>query len=301
MNKFERCLWIVSTLNDYGKASLRELNERWINSNLNYEGEEISARTFARDKDFIALTFQLDIEYDARTRKYELVNAEDLQSGSLYKYLLGSFHVNMLTDMTVRHRDKVMVQDVNTGVERLSVVLDAIERKRTLCFDYVSYYSKEKVSHYEVIPCFVRLFEHRWYVVCEFLDSSETRVLALERMSCPEVGEKKGMPSRPINPTTFYADCFGVIRDDKQPVEVLLKVFDKQVDYVRSLPIHSSQKEVETGEGYAVFSYYLRPSFDFVQHLLWQKKVEVLAPLSLREEMKRELSEMLDRYKERSN
>lgn len=27
MNKFERCLWIVSTLNDYGKASLRELNE----------------------------------------------------------------------------------------------------------------------------------------------------------------------------------------------------------------------------------------------------------------------------------
>lgn len=297
MNKFERCLWIVSTLNDYGKASLRELNDRWIDSSLNYEGEEISARTFARDKEFIATTFQLDIEYDTKSRKYVLANAEDLQSGSLYKYLLGSFHVNMLTNMTVRHRDKVMVQDVNTGVEWLSVMLDAIERGHTVCFDYVSYYNKEKTFHYEVIPCFVRLFEHRWYVVCEYLDHSQTRVLALERMTGVEVGQKKAVPSRHINPTEFYAGCFGVIRDDKQPTVVLLKVFDKQVDYVRSLPIHPSQKEVETGEGYAVFSYYLRPSFDFVQHLLWQKKVEVLAPLSLREEMIRELNEMLGRYK----
>lgn len=297
MNKFERCLWIVSTLNDYGKASLRELNDRWANSSLNYEKEEISARTFARDKDFIALTFQLDIEYDIKTRKYELVNAKDLQSGTLYKYLLENFQVNMLTDMTIRHRDKIMVQNVNTGVELLAIVMDAIDCKRTICFDYVSYYNKEKICHYELIPCFVRLFEHRWYVICEYLDHSETRVLALERMSGLEMGQKKENPSPNITPTIFYADCFGIIHDNKQPIKVLLKVFDKQVDYVRSLPIHTSQKEVETGDGYAIFSYYLRPSFDFVQHLLWQKKVEVLAPDSLRMEMKRELTEMLNRYK----
>ena len=74
-------------------------------------------------------------------------------------------------------------------------------------------------------------------------------------------------------------------------------MFDQQVDYVRSLPMHASQKEIETGEGYAIFEYRIRPSFDFVQHLLWNKKVEVLTPLSLREEMKKELEEMLGRYK----
>lgn len=296
MNKFERCLWIVSTLNDCGKASLRELNDKWKNYSLNYDGEEISARTFARDKDFIALTFQLDIEYNARLKKYELVNAKDLQSGSLYKYLLENFHVNMLTDITLRHRDKVMVQDVNTGVECLSVILNAIDKEQAISFDYVSYYNKETVYHYEVIPAFVRLFEHRWYVICEYMDHSQTRVLALERMSNVTMSKKKAVPSRDITPTDFYADCFGVIHDDKQPTEVLLKVFDKQVDYVRSLPIHSSQEEVETGDGYAIFRYYLRPSFDFVQHLLWQKKVEVLSPLSLREEMIKELNEMLGRY-----
>ncbi len=297
MNKYERCLWIVNTLSDCGKLSLRELNDLWVESSLNYEGEEILPRTFARDKDFIGNTFQLEIEYNTAERKYELLNKEELKTSSLYKYLLGSFHVNTLAGMTVKHRNKVMIQDVNTGVERLSVILDAIDRKRAIRFDYTSYYDKETLRHYEVIPCFVRLFEQRWYVICEYTDHTETRVLALERISNLQVGEKKAVPSSKINPMDFYAGCFGVIHDDKKPTVVLLKVFDKQVDYVRSLPIHASQEEVETGDGYAIFSYYLRPSFDFVQHLLWQKEVEVLKPLSLREEMKRELEKMLERYK----
>jgi len=178
----------------------------------------------------------------------------------------------------------------------LSIVLDAIDRKRTLLFKYTSYYNKDKVYEYEVIPCFVRLFEHRWYLICEYLDRSQTRVLALERMCELEVGKKERTPSPEITPSNFYKDCFGIIRDDKHPMCVRIKVYDKQVDYVRSLPIHTSQKEIETGEGYAIFEYRLRPSYDFVQHLMWQKKVEVLTPLSLREEIKKELEEMLGRY-----
>lgn len=296
MNKYARCLWIVNTLNNYGKASLRELNDRWIRSSINDEGEEILARTFARDKEFIADTFGLDIEYDARLRKYELVNSEEIKNTPLVKYLLGNFHISNLSAITMRHKDKVMVQNVNTGVERLSLVMDAIDRGRTLRFKYTSYYAKDKVYEYEVIPCFIRLFEHRWYLICEYMDRSQTRVLALERMYDMQVGKKELSASPEVNPKDFYEGCFGIIRDDKQPVCVRIKVYDNQVDYVRSLPIHSSQVEVESGEGYAVFEYHLRPSFDFVQHLLWHKKVEVLTPASLREEMKTELEEMLGRY-----
>ena len=49
MNKYVRCLWIVDTLNNYGKCTLKELNDRWINSTLNDEGEEILPRTFFRN------------------------------------------------------------------------------------------------------------------------------------------------------------------------------------------------------------------------------------------------------------
>lgn len=297
MNKYVRCLWIVNALNDYGKSSLKELNDRWIRSSINDEGEEILPRTFFRDKEFIEEMFQLRIIFDKRLKKYELENSKEIKGTPLIKYLLGNFHVSHLSTITMKHKDKVMVQDVSTGVESLSIVMDAIDRQRTLRFKYTSYYQKDKEYDYEVIPCFIRLFEHRWYLICEYMDRSQTRVLALERMHEMEVGKKERVPSPEINPKDFYQECFGIIRDDKHPVCVRIKVYDKQVDYVRSVPIHSSQKEIEAGEGYAIFEYRLRPSFDFVQHLLWHKKIEVLTPLSLREEMKKELEEMLGRYK----
>ena len=297
MNKYARCLWIVDTLNNYGKCTLKELNDRWVASDIKYEGEEILPRTFFRDRVFIGDTFKLDIDYDKRLRKYELVDANEIKGTPLVKYLLGNFHMGHLSSITMKHKDKVMVSEANTGVELLSIVIDAIDRKRTLCFKYTSYYRKDKEYSYEVIPCFIRLFEHRWYLICEYLDRTQTRVLALERMRDIEVGKKEMIPSPEINPKNFYKECFGIIRDDKQPVCVRIKVYDEQVDYVRSLPIHTSQKEIESGVGYTIFEYRLRPSFDFVQYLLWNKKVEVLTPLSLREEMKKELEEMLGRYK----
>ena len=48
MNKYERCLWEVGTFIDYGDMSLKELNERFRDYSLNYDGEEIPARTFDR-------------------------------------------------------------------------------------------------------------------------------------------------------------------------------------------------------------------------------------------------------------
>ena len=67
---------------------------------------------------------------------------------------------------------------------------------------------------------------------------------------------------------------------------MLMKVADYQANYLRSLPLHHSQKEEERAGDHAVFSYYLRPTFDFTQELLSMgDTVEVLEPASLRSEM----------------
>ena len=297
MVKYERCLWEVGTFIDYGDMSLKELNERFRDYSLNYDGEEIPARTFDRDRRYIALTFQVDIDFDPRLRKYHLANPEEVRENPLYKYLLGSIHVNNLSTLALRHREKIMLQEIPTGVEFLHILLDAIDRGKTVCFEYVSYYAKDRVCSYEVIPCFVRLFEHRWYLVCEYLDHSQTRVLALERMRGLSIGEKPCQPSPDITPRLFYQDCFGVIRDNKQPEEIVLKVYGHQVDYVRSTPIHASQKEIETTGEYALFQYYVRPSYDFIQRLLWHREnMEVVRPASLRDEMRELLRQMLAHY-----
>lgn len=298
MQKWERCLWIINTFCEYGDFSLKELNERFMRYSMNYDGEEISERTFNRDREFIASSFQIDIEYDARIRKYSLRNKEVIEENPIYRYLLSSFHINNLSLMAIKHKDKIMLQNPPTGVELLHTVLNTIDQGRTLCFDYVSYYTKDRTFHFELIPAFVRLFEQRWYLIGEFTDRSQTRVLALERMHNLALGEKQLSASPNITPQKFYDGCFGVIRDDKQAQTIKLKVYDKQIDYIRSLPLHASQQEIETGKDYAIFQYYFRPSFDFVQEILWHRdKVEVIEPKILRDEVISLLRQMVERYK----
>lgn len=297
MQKLVRCLWLIDTFCEYGSFSLKELNERFKVYSLNYEQEEISERTFNRDREFIATSFQIDIEYDAHIRKYKLMNREAIEENPLYRYLLSSVHINNLSSMAIKHRDKIMLHNPATGVEWLHIVLNAIDKGQTLCFDYTSYYKKDQTWHCELIPAFVRLFEHRWYLIGEYTDRSQTRVLALERMQNLVVGEKQLQPSPQITPQQFYEGCYGVIRDNKQPETIRIKVYNNQVDYIRSLPLHASQQEIETGKDYAIFQYYLRPSYDFIQQILWNREnVEVLEPVGLRDEVVGVLKRMLDRY-----
>ena len=79
---------------------------------------------------------------------------------------------------------------------------------------------------------------------------------------------------------------------------VLLKVMARQSMYFRSLPLHSSQKEVETHDDYSVFSYFLTTDYDLKQDILsFGDKVEVLEPKELRDEMKEMIKSLIIMYK----
>lgn len=122
-------------------------------------------------------------------------------------------------------------------------------------------------------------------------------VLAFERMFDLAIGKTSRSCSATITPENFYTACFGIIRGDKKPCTIKLKFFAHQVDYVRSLPLHHLQEEIESTDGDAVFSYYLRPSYDFIQKILWFREgVEVVEPISLRKEIKELIMVMLSRY-----
>jgi len=76
-----------------------------------------------------------------------------------------------------------------------------------------------------------------------------------------------------------------------------LKVYGKQVRYFRSLPLHSSQEEVETHRDYSVFSYYLTPDYDFIQDVLgFGDVVEILEPLGLRNRIRQIIETLNHRY-----
>ena len=71
----------------------------------------------------------------------------------------------------------------------------------------------------------------------------------------------------------------------------------QNIGYLRTLPLHASQRELASTEEYADFEYNLRPTFDFKQELLAQgDEVEVLEPAEFRKEMKDIVLQMVKRY-----
>ena len=68
-------------------------------------------------------------------------------------------------------------------------------------------------------------------------------------------------------------------------------------NYLRTLPLHHSQRELVTTESYTDFSFDIRPTADFLDELLKHGDgIEILEPLDLREKMRQMLLAALKRY-----
>ena len=101
-----------------------------------------------------------------------------------------------------------------------------------------------------------------------------------------------------FNAKDYCYNSYGIFLSEYRPQIVRLKATGNQQAFLRSLPLHHSQKEVETGVDYAIFEYYLSPQYDFVKELLSREAtIEVLEPDSLRQQMKETIENMLNNYR----
>lgn len=299
MSKLKKCLYLINLLERRGPLTLKEINDCYEYSSL-YEGDEIQPRTFARYKDFIAETFPCYIDLNQRTGKYELHRHQALygEDDSLYDYLLSAYHIEGMTELALKHREKILLSEAPTGVENVQIILEAIDKKRGIECDYYSF-NKKSVKHQLLIPYFLRTWEQRWYLAAEPENHHHgISIFALERMENIILTNEKMLPSNKITAEEYFDGSFGVNHSDEQkPEKIRIKVYDTQVEYVRRLPIHESQEEVEINSEWSIFEYRLVPCYNFYQQLLWHReKLEVLEPQYVRDEIKAAIKKMLEHY-----
>lgn len=300
MSKLKKCLYLINLLERKGSMTLKEINDCYEYSSL-YEGEEILPRTFLRYREYIEETFPCYVDFNQRTGKYELHRHQALygEDDSLYDYLLSAYHIEGMTELALKHRDKILLDEAPTGVENVQIILEAIDKKRGIECDYYSY-NKKSVKQQKLIPYFLRTWENRWYLVAEPDNHHHGQsVFALERMDNIRQTEEKMLPSKKITAEEYFDGSFGVNHSDTQkPETIRIKVYGAQVEYVRALPIHESQKEIETTEEWSIFEYRIIPCFNLYQQLLWHReKIEVLEPKGVRDEMKKIIEDIQKMYK----
>lgn len=147
-------------------------------------------------------------------------------------------------------------------------------------------------------PYCLKIFKQRWYLVGLNSYQNKIFIYALDRIKDIEETTTKFSLPESFDGEEFFSDCFGIIVNDGTPTEqVQIKVYGHQVNYVETLPLHHSQKKTIDTEEYSIFTYNIKPTFDFKQALLaYGEGIEVLKPESLRAEMEDHINRMMKRY-----
>ena len=299
MSKLKKCLYLIDLLSRRGPMSLKEINDHYQYSSI-YDGE-IIPRTFARYKDYIAETFPCYIDYNQSTNQYFLKRYHQYgQDESLYNYLLSAYHIEGMSELAVKHRDKVKLLDAPTGVENVQIILEAIDKQKGIECVYYSFDRATKKQQL-LIPYFLKTWEKRWYLAAEPDNHHHgISIFALERMDNIRLTEKKMLPSNDVTADEYWEGSFGVNHSDNQvPEQIVIKAYGAQAEYIRALPIHESQKELERTDEYTIFEYHIVPCFNLFQQLLWHReKLEIIEPIKMREEMKKIAQNIISLYKD---
>ncbi|WP_294539084.1 WYL domain-containing protein [uncultured Bacteroides sp.] len=300
-NMISKYVWIIETIYKSGRISFKELNERWLDDDIS-EGVDIPKRTFNNWIIAIQETFGLFIENEGKGEyRYYIMNEEDISKNGLRTWLYNTISVSNALANCESIKDRILLEYVPSGQEYLMKILDALKENRILNMTYHSYW-KEEESNFDVEPFCVKLFRQRWYLIARstytYYHRQGPRIYALDRIRNLSPTEETFEMPKDWNASDFFIGAFGVIADAQTKCEpIKLKVNASQANYIRDLKLHETQEEEERNEEYSIFSYYLRPTYDFQQELLWHgEDVVVLEPKWLREELAERLKCMYNKY-----
>ena len=295
---FNRYIWLVDTIYRAGKITFEEISERWQRNAMS-GGEYLPQRTFHNHRAAIEELFDINIECDKRDGyRYYIENADDMEQGGIRTWLLNTFAVNNLINESHHLKRRILFEEIPSGQVHLTPIIEAMRDGLTLEITYQSYWRDEPHT-FEVEPYCVKVFRQRWYLVGRNPYYDTVRIYALDRIQGLYTTDKHFAYPKTFDPQAYFHDSFGIITDEEVPVETVhLRVCHNQQPYFRALPLHRSQREVETADDHAVFEYRLRPTYDFQQEILSHgSDVEVLAPAWLREEIKKKLEQAAEMYR----
>ena len=261
-NQINKYVWLVETLYHAKKITLKEINRRWLETDLS-EGLEIPRRTFHTWKNAVEDMFGLVIMCDKSDGdRYYIENREVLEDD------LSTMSVNNTLLDNKALSDRILLESIPSGQYFLATVMEAMKKSKILEITYKGYW-KEHENTFKVAPYCVKLFRQRWYMVGNSVYENKIRIYSLDRVLEAKPTSEPFVYPKDFSPEAFFEGCFGVIRGDGTQIEtVKLKVSANQANYLRSLPLHPTQKELVHTDEYSIFSVEVRPTFDFQQELL---------------------------------
>src|SRR5574344_311364 len=252
---FKKYVWLIHTISRSRKITFKELNSKWLATDMS-EGEPLSRTTFNRHKEAIAEIFGIWIGCDRRDEsKYYIENQDDLKENSLQNWMLSTLSVNNMLSESSGIHDRILLESVPSNGEYLYQVIEAMKQNLAIEIRYKKYTSDIDKIYFLELYC-VKLCHRRWYVLGHFPQDNQYKTLAFDRIISLTISDKKFKMDSSFDASQFFAHCFGIVgRGDYSVQKIKLRAYGTERYYIKNLPLHSSQKEIQNTDEYTDFEY----------------------------------------------
>lgn len=266
-------VWLIEQLQttNIPGLTLEELNQRWMNSPGHSGG--LSRDKLTKHRKNIELFLGVKIETPDR-KHYRITNPEDLSLDSLANDLLKSIQNYTFLQEYKELGNQIQPEQIETGSRYLEQIGQALRDKRKLRIRYQKF--TDTVPYEATLhPYCLKADKGRWYLLAykEESDNKEVyKCFALDRTLQLSLLSETFSPNPRFDVSSYFHDCFGVWHDfEKYPVrDITISCTKKVAQYLRTLPLHHSQKEDPFKKGKEeriLFHYHISPSPDFIAEI----------------------------------
>lgn len=294
---FSRYVWILETIKRYGRISREELDNCWRRSQFS-EGDPLPRRTFYNYRLAIEELFKITIAYSVSDNVY-YIEEEDQQDSELTEWLLNSASMTNLLSDSRDVSSKIVLEEVPSARQYLNELVNALKDSHPVTFDYQPYTRTQPNCGINVEPYFLKIFRQRWYLTGRNVRDNVIKTYALDRMSNLTLCTSTYAIPDDFDPKAYFRDSFGIVFNQGEVKNIVIRVEPRQAKYFRALPLHHSQTET-VSDSCSFFHYRLKISDDFVQELLsYGPKITVVNPPELRAMMLANLRDSLANYEQK--
>ena len=295
---FKRYIWLFDLIKSNPYITLNKIIEKFNNSiHWNDETVGYSKRTFHRDINEIEELFGIEIEYDTVNKGYFI---EDVIINKNTSLLIESYRIINTLEQFKEISKYISTGLHNTGSEHISTILYAIKNKNGIEFSYYKFVGGE-ITQRNIEPYFLKEFKFRWYVIGKDINDKQVKTFALERIQRNTLRIKTNTNYQipeDINPDNFFDDSFGIFQLQNSESELVELSFSPlKGKFIKSVPLHKSQKVLVDNETELRIQLQLQITHDFLMEILSHgSDVVVLKPSSLAGRIKNELEQSIKYY-----
>lgn len=289
------CLWLVKNLQRHKALTLEEIRELWGKSEFCSDGQSyLHRQSFVDYRNTAEDLLHIEIGCDRRTNKYYLANKDD---SKLSDWLISSFSIGDLAREQQDIKDRILLDQPPLGIEYFDLIVDAFREGYAMEMTYKKFYDSEPYTCF-IEPYCLKHDQKRWYLLARKDHRPYLQTFALDRIL--SITERKDCPFKPeedFSPRRHFEHSFGVFVGEQPPINIKIRAYGVGRDYLRTAPLHHTQRELLLDNETSDFTIYCRATRDLMLHLLSQgSDIEVIEPLEFREQIEAEAKKIIARY-----